>query len=482
MLTLKIGAHIDDIVPKHLEILVRLDAERVDARAVQQAENLGDGHFIDIESGMETWRADVVGVIDLGEDLCLAETLHNERDQRQRHAIIFGQLLGGIGRLALLEPPDDNLRNHQDQKFVVVKTDVAHILLEIEASHILAHIRNHRTKKDDEPHDLDEQKQERQNCKRSVNGIVVGRQNLSPEIERTENLKADARHNARQRRIAELHLRVGYNHIYHRENQPGDKEREDLQDDVHRRTEDIHSVQKRHHIELEIERERTGDRDQNRNQEDQRNIVGETADQRSVLLHSPDAVEREFYLEADADDRIQEDADTDADEEAALRMVEIRLRHIEKPLGDVPLGVELGEEEFQDDRLVAEAARHAEDERDDRHQRKERVIGQGRSLRVHPLLDKELDREIYRLVYQDENARFCLFCIVLRLPNIYGKIPHLGQEIINYFFHKRRWGGDLNTNATPANLKENKKDSRRISRVLSPPKRMFVINLGLMSP
>ena len=377
-----------------------------------------------------------------------------------------GQLGSRERRLLLLIALADERHLQQRRELVETLADILHVFVEVILLQVLADVRQLDAKEDDAPEDVEEEHQKRDDGERTVDGIVGRDADLHVDVEVEERLEDGTRDQARDDGMTETNLRVREEDEHGREDESRQEEGGYLDDDVGKGAEDVEPLQLG--IEGGHEDARTGNADdEEREEKEHGEVVGDLAEDGARLADTPYHVHALLDVAGQRDDGPEEDEQADADEDTAVRVLEVGVdeRHdgVERIAAD---GNAVAEERLHEVG-ESEATGYGEQQGEDGDKREHRGVGERLGSHLDTIANKMLHGEIDDLEHRVTLASLRADLSVFHSPD---GLSQKGEKLAEFAL------------CVHISYLERRVSSRPVSRVLYPSDGASVIYLHLTSP
>ena len=347
---------------------------------VKYFKKLSYGEFVDVDGGYVAWSlAFVVRVSHLIYDDVAFKLVDDLLGEASGYVGKGCQLGHGVRCSAFFIALADERGDEQCREIVESVADVFHIVVETIELEVLAVVGELNAKEDDAPEDVEEEEQQGDDGERAVDGVVGRDVHLHVDVEVEERLKNEASDEARDDGVAETYLGVGEEDEHAGEDEPRQHVGRSLDEEADEGAEEELALQVG--IDGGHENAPAGDADdEERQQEEHGEVVGNLAEDGALLLYAPDCVHVLLNVAGKGDDRPEEHNEADADEDAAVGVLEVGVDEGHDGVeGVAAYGNAVTEERLQEVG-EPETAGNGEEQRQDGHERKGRGVGEGLGL------------------------------------------------------------------------------------------------------
>ena len=234
----------------------------------------------------------------------------------------LGKLGHRVGLQSVAEPAADDGHHQHAREVAETVADVVDILAEVVLLDVLADVGELDAEEDDAPGDVDEEEQQRDGGECSVDGVVGRDVYLDVDIEVEERLEGEAGDEARDDGVAELDLRVGEEDVHGGEDESCQHVGRQFDNEVDKCAQEEEVAQ----VLVDGAHKDTPaaeEDDEQGQQEEHGEVVGNLAEVGALLAYTPYLIEALLDISCQADDCPEQDDEADADEDAAVGVLEV---------------------------------------------------------------------------------------------------------------------------------------------------------------
>ncbi len=329
-------------------------------------------------------------------DATLGEIGYDATYQLGRQLQRMADLFGGRCRLLGAETAVDRGGDEHGEEVVVLARDVLHVFLEIEVLHILRGVRQLGAIEADDPCHLNPEQEQRQGCKRTIDGVIFADPDLAGDEETLEQHEGRTCDGGSHQGVDKAYLGVGDDYIYKGKSHDGQAVR-GPSENADQGLAELIIVKVGLDVGLQEDLRTRGDDQEEWHEEHDAQIVGDAAEGGSALFLLPDLIEDRLDIAYQAIDDVDEHDDTNAHDQTGLGVLEIVGRKGDDVVRDFFLSRHEAVQRPRDIALEAEPIGYADDQRHHGDDGQQCVVGEGRGLLDDTVGDEETDAEKQRL-------------------------------------------------------------------------------------
>lgn len=353
-------------------------------------------------------------------------------DQPEGDLVLSAQLRGGVGGLVEAEALDDARGDEDGDEVTVAAADVARVLVETEVADVLAGVGELRSEEADGPRHLHPEQEQRQGGKAAVDGVVARHPHLSADVEVLEELVGRPGQDARDERMAQLHLRIGHEDVERRKHAPGQHVGDAAYQEFAQRCQQGVVAEVLHHR-ADEDGETARQHNQDGHEQQHRQVVGGLAIDAACLLHLPDVVERGLHVVDQHQHRPEQHHQAHADEDAVLRLGQVGVDEAQDVLHGLRIASEALHHLALHQLVEAESPGDGKDDGQYRHDGQQRAVGQRRGLVGQAVLGEVVDAEVDGLDHGDQREGGARHLILRDAPDVVGeKFPELADASVHW--------------------------------------------------
>lgn len=357
--------------------------------AVQTLKNQVDGDAGRVQTGLVRHGA-VVLVECLAEQADGCQFVHQSLNERMGKLGLLRKLVYVEGRLRLLEPAANVGHDEQTQCIVVQAREVLAVLgkqVLVASLESVAHLRAGQA---DVPGELQPKHEERQGCKRAVDGVVTGNHQLVMDVEVLQQLEQTAGKKARYDNRTPADVGVGHQFVKGHKTEAGQKHRSVLDDELHGAGYDPVGCQLVHNCQHE-DTEAGGDHDEQGKYHEDGDVVQNLPRDVARGAHVPDGVERRLDVGGKHNHGVEQQEQAHTQEHATVGVLEVMVDEVEDVLREVVVGLKVFPDAFLDNGTEAKASGYGKDDAQHGNRGEDAAVGKCGGIAGEVVLNEALD-------------------------------------------------------------------------------------------
>ena len=347
----------------------------------------------------------------------------------------------------------DTAHQQQDERVAIASAQFVADAFECVGVQALVGIAELCPEQTDAPRYLQPQHKQWDGSKRTIDGVVGTQLYLIVYVQPFDNHKHGARQDAGQNRVFPLDACVGHQREKQHEDNNCKGYWRDVQDEGHRVREQPRVGQQRSER-LQEDAQTTCDDDDERQQQEDPEVIDDLPVDGARALDEPYRVEGLLDVCRKREQRVEQEYQANADEDATLGMLQVGIDEIENRVGNIGIAFQRVPKLCLDDGVEAEATGNGEYDGKHRHGCQHAAVGQRRSI-VHDVVLRDA------LPGDDESLQNSQTKPLKEIQPLLVDAPYMF-----YTYH----------------VIQKEKASEPVSRVLCPCERMLVIYLRTVSP
>lgn len=329
---------------------VRIDA--VGHHSYRNAVNVDGGQIVRLVAGF---------VAHLDKQLYARQFSEQDGHKAVRQLCVNGQAVCGEGFQARSKVLADAAHEEQDECVAITAAQFVADALEGVGMQALIGVAQLCAEQTDAPRNLHPQHEEGDGCERTVDGVVGTQLNLVVDIQPFHSHEDKSGQDARPDCVAPLDPRIGHKREEQHKSHYGKDKGRDMQEERHRLAEQL-CVGQQGAERLHEDAHTAADDHHEGEQQEDADIVYNLAIDGARAFHEPDGVEGLLDVRGQREQRVEQENQADADEDAALGVLQVGIHEVENRVGNVGIALERALQLGFNDGVEAEAPGDGEDD------------------------------------------------------------------------------------------------------------------------